>query len=794
MSLFGTGRREGCLAIALLALLAFAVHARGLVLGQPRLAVDPQRMPPHARIEPAAHARLDTEAAVNQTILVPAMQAAGNVLRDGELPLWNDTARFGEPFSLSGAPLMYPPFWVLMLPEPWWWLELLCALHCALACAAMYLFLRAMPLQRFTAFLGGGSYGLGWVWMAQLDRLPEAAAAAWVPLALMVSWRTLTSRGRGAYLPWLALALAVPFWTGGTTVAWLGALGCAAVFGCNLGLIDSCERRHALRVAGLAAALALPLTAPLWLESAQLAGTRAPPTLEAGGHLQLAGLLGLGSAEAFGGLHGAAGDVVRDLNPNADPIELVLYPGAGVLFLLLLGLLRPKRRWFSLFWIVTAGIGVLLAMDSPITGWIASWTGLRTGLSGASLWLANLALVLLASFSIENFLDAPLRRRGWTFATIGICGAACAAAAILLMAEGAGARLLHRLADHAEVTEIGPAQRAFFAGFVRAAIPASMLAIAFLLWHRFGILRFKLVLATTVLGDLVLLALFATPRAEGMPGENRYAAAVPHTAGRVLPTGRGMLPPAGNLMAAGLRTVTTDGTSVLDRTARFLNLVDPTLISVGPRARGTALTSAVLLDHPLVGAAGVDVAVSALPVASESLVPLTTAPAGTIAGGALFVATRPQPSPRATMRFHAVPAQSIDQAAQVLGSMLHDPRETVVVERPPEGFTPRRPGTPVRVELIRDSAREVTLDVDVGNGCGYLVLADAFAPGWSAEIDGAATPIYAANLAFRAVAVPEGKHTVRFRYRPWSALLGIPLCLGGIVLVLVSGVWSLRRR
>ena len=48
----------------------------------------------------------------------------------------------------------------------------------------------------------------------------------------------------------------------------------------------------------------------------------------------------------------------------------------------------------------------------------------------------------------------------------------------------------------------------------------------------------------------------------------------------------------------------------------------------------------------------------------------------------------------------------------------------------------------------------------------WLVLADTDYPGWHASVDGVDTPIYRANLNFRAVQVDAGQHDVRFEYRP----------------------------
>ena len=50
-----------------------------------------------------------------------------------------------------------------------------------------------------------------------------------------------------------------------------------------------------------------------------------------------------------------------------------------------------------------------------------------------------------------------------------------------------------------------------------------------------------------------------------------------------------------------------------------------------------------------------------------------------------------------------------------------------------------------------------------------LFLLDLFHyPGWIAELDGRQTPILRADVLFRAVEVPAGRHTVVFRYAPLS--------------------------
>jgi hypothetical protein len=52
----------------------------------------------------------------------------------------------------------------------------------------------------------------------------------------------------------------------------------------------------------------------------------------------------------------------------------------------------------------------------------------------------------------------------------------------------------------------------------------------------------------------------------------------------------------------------------------------------------------------------------------------------------------------------------------------------------------------------------------------WLVFSESYMPGWTATIDGTATPIYRANYLFQAVRVPAGKHAVHFVYHDVSVL------------------------
>jgi len=94
-----------------------------------------------------------------------------------------------------------------------------------------------------------------------------------------------------------------------------------------------------------------------------------------------------------------------------------------------------------------------------------------------------------------------------------------------------------------------------------------------------------------------------------------------------------------------------------------------------------------------------------------------------------------------------------------------DPRRTVLLEHKPAGFSPN--GATGKVRLARYYNTEIEIEVEAPEG-GILVLNDVWHPWWRASVDGQPAEILRANVLFRAVVVPPGKHVVRFGFHPFS--------------------------
>jgi hypothetical protein len=101
-----------------------------------------------------------------------------------------------------------------------------------------------------------------------------------------------------------------------------------------------------------------------------------------------------------------------------------------------------------------------------------------------------------------------------------------------------------------------------------------------------------------------------------------------------------------------------------------------------------------------------------------------------------------------------------------------DPRRTVLLKRTPAGFS-RSAAVDMggSARLLRYANTEVVAEVTAPGG-GILLLNDIWHPWWRASVDGAETEILVANVIFRAVVVPRGRHVVRFSFRPFASALG----------------------
>ncbi len=99
-----------------------------------------------------------------------------------------------------------------------------------------------------------------------------------------------------------------------------------------------------------------------------------------------------------------------------------------------------------------------------------------------------------------------------------------------------------------------------------------------------------------------------------------------------------------------------------------------------------------------------------------------------------------------------------------------DPKRTVLLGHAPPSATPGlqiKPVSMAEASTMLQSYRntEVQIEVDTPRP-GFIVLNDVWHPWWFGTVDGKPASVLRANVLFRAIQVPAGKHVVRFDFKP----------------------------
>jgi hypothetical protein len=134
--------------------------------------------------------------------------------------------------------------------------------------------------------------------------------------------------------------------------------------------------------------------------------------------------------------------------------------------------------------------------------------------------------------------------------------------------------------------------------------------------------------------------------------------------------------------------------------------------------------------------------------------------------------------------------------------LLHDAPESVrpiagaAAEASPEaGASEARTVAAGRAVIARETSRELVIEAEAPED-GFLLVADTFYPGWSAEVDGKPTSIYRANLSVRGIQLPRGRHEVRFVYDAPGFTRGLQITLVALSLLLLwlgAAAYTARR-
>jgi len=124
--------------------------------------------------------------------------------------------------------------------------------------------------------------------------------------------------------------------------------------------------------------------------------------------------------------------------------------------------------------------------------------------------------------------------------------------------------------------------------------------------------------------------------------------------------------------------------------------------------------------------------------------------------------------------------------------MAADQDQFQVVQQPVSSSAPS-----VTINVVNENSNYLELDISTQTA-GYFYQIETWDPHWRATVDGQAVPILPANYAFRAVAIPAGRHQLVLSYASWFPFL-LALSLIGIwtaiicVIIRRSAQWFNRQ-
>jgi len=730
----------------------------------------------------------------------PQVEGFVRAVASGSWPVWDASPAFGQPLLADpSAQILYPLTWLNLVMRPWVYYTLYAIGHLVLAAVGMRALSRHLGLSPLAALLAAALFTLSGPYLSMVDLWHHFAGASLMPWVILACDRALAGGRRDAVRFGLTLALQI---LAGSADLVAMTLLLAAALGARrhlrLSWPPSPETRAMLRRGAGGVLLAVGLSAALWMPALDIVSRAARAELPAGvrTYWSLHPLVALETV--LPGLWSAL-PLEKGLRSAffeaREPFLASLYLGVGALGLV--GAAAASRHSLRLVLLGAFLLAALVAMGphTPIHGAVTRLLPplqiLRYPVK--AMEAAAFAWALLAGLGLDAWHEGSSRRR-LALGTAGpvsvVFGLAVAGAlAVRLWPDTVATRLLD------PTMEIGP-EVVLSRLLVRLLVPALLAATIVCLvalQERAGFdgKRMALALGTLACIDLAAYHRSANPAAPPVLYTHRpeivsalgdlrstrlyvYDYSIPGKIERYLdgkaPYTLARMPEGWRLDAASALAMQmylapeTAGRFALSQAYN----VDYRGLYAAPLARLTRLLREVE-ETPfhlrLLQAAGVEHVISLHPIRE-------LADERTIEGlfeRKILLQRVPEPLPRTYVVGAGRPAVGEAAVARLLDPAFDHRREVVIAEGPEARESPGFQGAS---RVVEERADRVVLEAET-NAPGFVVLLDGFDPGWRCRVDGQPAAPLRANLAFRAVAVSEGKHRIEFVYRPPGLLLGL---------------------
>jgi len=728
---------------------------------------------------------------------------ARQLLHSGTFPAWNASALAGTPFFTNLGVGWLSPFnlllWILPLNYA---LGLAAALKLWVAALGSYLLVRELRLGFWPGLLAGASFALCAFNLVWLSHGAQVSVAVWLPWLVLLAER-IVRRGGGAEGPAMAVVVAMALGGGhpGTQVHVLsGTLLYALARSATVVGVARRERLRRLVTIGAAMAVGGLVMAVVLLPGQHAAaGTMGQAVRRDGGAAAVIGHILPVSAlrtALFPDWWGRPSEslIAGPANYN----ERTFYAGALALMLALLALISPGawRRKAALLPLLALGIAVPL--NAPLVhDFVVRLPGFDTIQNQRMLLWFAFAVAILSAFGLQALLDAPRRQaRAWLVVVAAAFGGVLAIGTLSLSPGDVHGALAHLTDRFAGRTAGALALASALRWLLLVAALAATLVLLRLRPRRSWIGGGAVALVAAL--DMLLFAHGYQPMGPASitfpPRTPAIAFLQQHAAGgRIVGVGNALL----NDYSAVYGLHDVRGHDVPQPSLRFFRLwrlVRPEQDML----RGLDveyLTPAGLEVLGLLGARYIVTDPGVRRPTEVGLEALTYAYRGddaTVFENGLAV-------PRALVARRVEVAHGDAQELAAVAARGFDARRDAVVRRDELGgeVPASRGAADGKVEVVGERNAQVTLQARLARR-SLVVLDDAWAPGWSVNIDGRPARALRADVVMRGVVVPAGVHRIVWHYRVPDLRKGALLSGIGLLLLLawasVLAVRSVRAR
>jgi membrane protein YfhO len=754
----------------------------------------------------------------------PQVEGFVRAVASGAPPLWDPSPAFGQPLLADPAQqVLYPPTWLNLVLPPWVDYTVYAFTHALLSGLAFLALARRWGLPSAAALAGAAAWVLSGPFLSLVDLgQHHFAGASWIPAVFLAAEIAIERRRTGEVLV-LGAAIGVQVLAGSPDVCAM-TLGALAAW-VAVAHVDWRRWRSALPLlAGGALALAVGalLSSGLWLATLDVASRSArralAETVRSYWSAHPAALLETLLAGVPGRL--PLSPVARAaLFEGREPFLASLYVGLPAAGLVAAAFavrgIGGRRRW-ALAAIGLGGIGVALGRHAPVYDALTAvlpplrlfrfpvkamvivafaWAGLvalgaegwRRAVPGRRWgWMVVLPLTVLAGLAAGSALTLPSGRPPWSAL---LAAGEPVPKVVIAVASGLYREAILATVVIALAVWRGRTQaRASALAALAAIVTVADLALAHPRPNPVAprALYTTRPQALSAIGDLASARVYSYDYTEAGRAEKWLGRPSAHVMVR-LPAG--WRPDAAS--ALGLQL------SLAPQTPGRWGLrqgfdIDYRGLHSGPLAGLTRLVR-IVEDRPdevrrLLQVGAVTHVVALHRVAGDRLRPIAEIPS--FFPDPIRVEAVPDPLPRA----YAVGGVRVADGVPALAALVEpsfDPRREIVLPEGPAGVPP--PGFRGEVRIARESASWLLLEAEL-TADGYVVVVDGYDPGWRAWLDGRRVPLLRANVAFRAVAVPAGRHTLEMAYRPTAALAGLAVSgLTGFALLAAFASLHVKR-